>query len=214
MRTRVKICGLTRVEDAIAAAQLGADAIGLVFYEPSPRNITPEQAARLVASLPAFVNRVGLFVNATPDFIEAVLQQVPLDTLQFHGDEDRQACERYGIPYMKALKVRSAELLAQQLGEYESASALLLDAYHPKLAGGTGDVFDWELFPKQSSQPLTSQPLVLAGGLTPENVERAIQVTQPYAVDVSGGVEQSKGVKSFELMQAFIQGVNRVKRET
>ncbi len=210
MRTRVKICGLRQVEDIQATVHAGADAIGLVFYPPSPRAVTAEQANILSQYLPPYVQLVGLFVNAQLDEIQAILQKVPLDVLQFHGDETPKQCQTIaqtlGRRWYKALQVKddvNMDELLKQIDAYRQAgaSAILLDAYHPDLKGGTGHCFDWTKFPKSDI------PLILAGGLTPENVVDAIQLTQPYAVDVSGGVEQSKGVKDSEKIHQFVQQV-------
>ena len=202
MRTRVKICGITRVEDALAATDHGCDAIGLVFYEPSPRNVDIQRAAEIVAALPPFVSVVGLFVDAASSEIEHVLSRVRLDVLQFHGDETPDACRRYGLPYMKAVRVRHETNLLQYADQYNDAKALLLDAYLPGVAGGTGLVFDWGLIPNQL--PI---PIVLAGGLNPKNITEAIRQVRPYAVDVSGGVEKTKGIKDADKIAAFMQGV-------
>ena len=202
MRTRVKICGITRVEDALAAVHHGCDAIGLVFYAKSPRNVSPQQAAEIVARLPAFVTAVGLFVDAAPAEIKAVLAAVRLDLLQFHGDETPQQCRQYGLPYMKAIRVKADTNLLQYAAEYNDAQALLLDAYAEGVAGGTGQVFDWSLIPE--NLPL---PIVLAGGLNAGNVSAAIQQVHPYAVDVSGGVEVTKGIKDADKIAAFMRGV-------
>ncbi|MCB5184544.1 phosphoribosylanthranilate isomerase [Methylobacillus gramineus] len=203
MRTRVKICGITRVEDALAAVTSGCDAIGLVFYASSPRNVELAKASEIVAALPPFVNAVGLFVDAQPADIEHVLSRVRLNMLQFHGDEAPVDCRRYGLPYMKAIRVRPETNLLQYAVEYDDARALLLDTYAEGVAGGTGQVFDWGLIPAQ--MPL---PVVLAGGLNPDNVTVAIRQVQPYAVDVSGGVEHTKGIKDAVKMVAFMRGVN------
>jgi len=202
LRTRVKICGITRVEDALAAVQHGCDAIGLVFYAKSPRNVSLQQAAEIVARLPAFVTAVGLFVDAPPAEIKAVLAAVRLDLLQFHGDEPPQQCRQYGQPYMKAIRVKADTNLLQYAAEYSDAQALLLDTYTEGVAGGTGQVFDWSLIPE--NLPL---PIVLAGGLNAGNVSAAIQQVHPYAVDVSGGVEVTKGIKDADKIAAFMRGV-------
>lgn len=202
MRTRVKICGITRAEDALAAVEHGCDAIGLVFYRPSPRNVDWQQAEEIAAALPPFVSIVGLFVDAAPSEIEAVLAKVRLDLLQFHGDEAPEACRLYGVPYMKAVRVKNDTNLLQYATQYHDTRALLLDAYLPGVAGGTGQVFDWGLIPRQ-----LPVPVVLAGGLNPDNVTEAIRLVRPYAVDVSGGVEQTKGIKDAGKIAAFMQGV-------
>jgi len=203
VRTRVKICGITRVEDALEAINQGADAIGLVFYAKSPRNVSATQAAEIVSSIPAFVTVVGLFVDAEPAFIQEVLSVVNLDLLQFHGDETPSACRQYSRPYMKAIRVKSTTNLVQYAAEYADAKALLLDAFAEGVPGGTGLVFDWSLIPQ--NLPL---PIVLAGGLNAENVGLASEQVRPYAVDVSGGVEASKGIKDVAKIAAFMRGVS------
>ena len=203
MRTRVKICGITRAQDAIEAVQQGADAIGLVFYPPSPRYVAPEQAAEIVKKIPAFVSVVGLFVNATPAEIERILAIVPLDILQFHGDETPAQCRQFSKPYMKAVRVKSDTNLVQYAADYADAKALLLDAFAEGVPGGTGQVFDWKLIPQN-----LALPVVLAGGLNAENVAQAITAVKPYAVDVSGGVEASKGMKDAAKIAAFMRGVS------
>lgn len=209
MRTRAKICGITRIEDIQAAVASGVDAIGLVFYPPSPRSVTTEQAKLLVEYIPAYVQVVGLFVNASAEEINQVLAQVPLDVLQLHGDESPTNCqyiaEQTKRRWYKAIQVKPDLDIIKTIVEYQAAgaSAMLLDAWHPELKGGTGHAFDWAQFPKLDI------PLILAGGLNPDNVEDAIQTTHAYAVDVSGGVESSKGIKNQQLMQRFIQGVQR-----
>ena len=202
VRTRVKICGITRVEDALIAVAQGADAIGLVFYPPSPRYVTPVQAAEIVNALPAFVTVVALFVDASRADVEAVLSQVNIDLIQFHGQESADECRQYGKSYMKAIRVKSDTNLIQYTTEYSDAKALLLDTYAEGVPGGTGQVFDWTVIPKN-----LSKPIVLAGGLDAENVEQAIRQVKPYAVDVSGGVEFKKGIKDAAKIAAFMRGV-------
>lgn len=202
MRTRVKICGITSAADALSAVQNGCDAIGLVFYKPSPRYVGLELAAAISASIPPFVSVVGLFVDAPEQEIREVLASVRLDLLQFHGEETPKACGSYGVPYIKALRVRQGANLLQYAADYGEAKALLLDTYKEGTAGGTGEVFDWCLIPKE-----LPKPIVLAGGLTPQNVANAIRQVRPYAVDVSGGVEKSKGIKDAAKMAAFMRGV-------
>ena len=204
MRTRVKICGITRIEDALAAVNAGADAIGLVFYAQSPRCVTIEQAQKIVAAIPPFVSVVGLFVNASKAEIERVLSKVRLDILQFHGDETSSECEQIKLPYYKAIRVKADTNLLQCAVEFNSAKALLLDAHSESAFGGTGQTFDWNLIPKS-----LTKPVILAGGLTAENVGSAIKRVQPYAVDVSGGVEKSKGVKDAAKIAAFMQAVEQ-----
>ena len=201
-RVKVKICGVTNVADAVDIANAGADAIGLVFYGPSPRYVEPEIAREIVLALPAFVNVVGLFVDAEPDEIRQVLDQVAINTLQFHGQETEQACSIYSRPYIKSIAMRPDLNVAKMITLYPSASALLLDTFVENLPGGTGQSFDWRQVPSNSQKPL-----ILAGGLTPENVQSAIVQTRPYAVDVSGGVESSKGRKDIDKVQKFIREV-------
>ncbi|CDF85200.1 N-(5'-phosphoribosyl)anthranilate isomerase [Pseudomonas knackmussii B13] len=197
---RIKICGITRVEDALAAAEAGADAIGLVFYPKSPRAVSVQQARQILAALPPFVSSVGLFVNASRCELGEILDAVPLDMLQFHGDESAADCSGYHKPYLKALRVKAGDDIAAKAAEYPGASGILLDTYVEGVPGGTGAAFDWSLIPEQMPRPL-----VLAGGLTAENVADAIRQVRPYAVDVSGGVEASKGIKDAAKIRAFIQ---------
>lgn len=207
-RIRVKICGITRPEDALAAAGAGADAIGLVFYPPSPRAVDRAVAQSVSRVLPPFVARVGLFVDAEPHEIEAVLNSDCLDMLQFHGSEAPEECERYNIPYMKAVKVTEDVDLYTEARRYAGASALLLDTHVAGLAGGTGKTFPWERVP--GDLPL---PVILAGGLNEENVIEAVSRVRPYAVDVSGGVESAPGVKDPARIKAFIQKVGSCNHE-
>ena len=202
-RTRVKICGITRIDDAVSAVNAGADAIGLVFYAPSPRALTIAQAQQIVAAIPPFVSVVGLFVNAKQTEIEAVLSDVRLDILQYHGDETPSDCQQINLPYYKAIRVKADTNLLQCEAEFKSAKALLLDTYSEAAVGGTGQVFDWGLIPNN-----LTKPVILAGGLTADNVAAAIQQVQPYAVDVSGGVEQNKGIKDAAKIAAFMRGVS------
>lgn len=203
MRTRVKICGITNIEDALNAIKYGADAIGLVFYASSPRFLTIAQAQEIVAVIPPFVSVVGLFVNATAAEIETVVSQVRIDIVQFHGDENAADCERINLPYLKAIRVKNDTNLLQCQVEFSGAKALLLDTYSETAFGGTGHVFDWKLIPKN-----LTMPLILAGGLNAQNVADAIKQVQPYAVDISGGVEMSKGIKDVAKIAAFMQAVN------
>jgi len=202
LRVRVKICGITRVEDALNAVSSGADAIGLVFYSPSPRNVEIEQAAEIASKIPAFVTVVGLFVNAEPDFVREVISRVKLDLLQFHGDETPQQCASYGLPFIKAIRVKSDTNLVQCAKDFSASKALLLDTFTDGVAGGTGHVFDWNLIPAS-----LDKPVILAGGLNAQNVAQAINQVKPYAVDVSGGVELSKGIKDAAKIAAFMQQV-------
>ena len=201
--TRIKICGLTRSEDVLAAVGAGADALGLVFYPPSPRNVTIEQAQRLAQDVPPFVSLVGLFVNASPAEVRAVLDAVPLSLLQFHGDEDEAYCLQFGRPYIKAARVHPGLNLLEYAASFPSARGLLLDAFVEGYGGG-GKTFDWSLIP--SRLPL---PIILSGGLDPTNVAAAIAAIRPAAVDVSSGVEQAKGIKDAGKITAFIAGVHK-----
>lgn len=202
MATAVKICGITRPEDALAAARAGAHAIGLVFYSKSPRYITPVRAAEIIRVLPPFITTVGLFVDATPGEVRAVLAKAPVSLLQFHGDEPPSFCRGFGLPYIKAVRVRPGVDLLQYASDYHDAKALLLDAYVEGLHGGSGAAFDWSLIPR--GLPL---PVILSGGLTPENVMEAVRIIRPSAVDVSSGVESAKGIKDAHKIAAFIKGV-------
>lgn len=208
MRTRVKICGFTRVEDALVAAALGVDAIGLVFYSPSPRNVSIEQAAEIVRALPAFVTVVGLFVDAELDWITRVLKEVRIDCLQFHGDEAPDACRLYGKPYIKAIRMKPDTNLAEIERQYADAAGLLLDAYHPGVRGGTGSGFDWSMIPRDCGLPI-----ILAGGLSPDNAGLAARQVRPYALDVSSGVEAGKGIKDVAKMAEFIRKTNQTIEE-
>ena len=206
MRTRVKICGITRVEEAHFAVEQGVDAIGLVFYPPSPRCISIEQAKQIVRSLPAFVTAVGLFVNEQADEIDAVIRQTGINLLQFHGDECPDYCAGFGLPYIKAIRMKAEVDLLAVDGQYATAKSLLLDAYRPGVPGGTGDTFDWDRIPAQ-----LAQRIILAGGLTADNIKQAIETVKPYAVDVSGGVEAQPGQKDFNKIKDFMRGVGIAK---
>ena len=203
--TRIKICGITRAEDALSAANNGADAIGLVFYQRSPRHINVAQAKLLAGTLPPFVTVVGLFVNAEAAFVREVLASVPLDMLQFHGDETPEYCAQFDRPYLKAIRVKAGVDLLQCASDFRSAKGLLLDAHVEGIPGGTGTAFDWTLIPKQL--PL---PVILSGGLDAENVATAIKQVRPYAVDVSSGVEAGKGIKDAAKVAAFINEVKQI----
>jgi len=196
---RVKICGITRLEDALCAIEAGADALGFVFYEPSPRYISAEQAASIIAQLPPFVTCVGLFVNTPIAQVKSLALQIGLDLIQFHGDETAAACDGVGLPYIRALRMQPGQAIAQIAESYQKARAILLDAWVPGIPGGTGETFDWAVIP-----PLT-KPLILAGGLTVDNVAQAVLQVRPYAVDVSGGVELRSGVKDQSKLKLFIQ---------
>lgn len=202
MRTRVKICGITRAEDARIAAELGADAIGLVFYAASPRKVSLDQARAIIDATPPFVTVVGLFVDPDVDEVESVLRHCSLGLLQFHGDEAPNFCCRFGLPYLKAVQVRADAGLVQCLSPYHTARGWLLDAYHEHLYGGTGEYFDWKLIPSR-----LARPVILSGGLRPDNVGAAVRQVRPWAVDVSSGVEAAKGIKDAGKIAAFIAGV-------
>jgi len=205
MRTRIKICGITRVEDALCAAMLGADAIGLVFYQGSPRLVSIEQAMDIVRKLPPFVTVVGLFVDARPEEIHAVLKHVRLDLIQFHGDETPRQCRGFDRPYIKAIRVHAGLDIVEYADRYADASGFLMDSYRQGVPGGTGKTFDWSCVPGEMKKPI-----LLAGGLTAENVGKAITTLHPYGVDVSGGVESSKGIKNPDKMAAFITSVQGI----
>ncbi|CAE6704831.1 phosphoribosylanthranilate isomerase [Candidatus Nitrotoga fabula] len=203
--TRIKICGITRVEDVLAAAHGGADAIGLVFYDKSPRNVERKQAALLAAAIPPFVTLVGLFVNASAENVRETLRQVPLDVLQFHGEEEPDFCRQFGRPYLKALRVKNGLNLVQCAARYQDAQGLLLDAYIEGTHGGTGIAFDWSLIPQG-----LPHPVVLSGGLHAGNVADAIMQVRPWAVDVSSGVESAKGIKDAAKIAAFIMEIKKI----
>lgn len=200
--TRVKICGITRIDDGLAAARAGADAIGLVFYGKSPRHVTLAQGRAIAAALPPFVTSVALFVDPSAAEVRAVLETVQPDLLQFHGDESPEFCRGFGRPYLKAVRVRPGLDLLQYAARFDSARGLLLDAFVEGEAGGTGQRFDWDLIP-----PDLPKPVVLAGGLGTANVAQAIRQVKPWAVDVSSGVEAGKGIKEATKVAAFMKEV-------
>jgi len=202
MSTRVKICGITRVQDGLAAVRLGAHAIGLVFYDASPRAVANKQARMIVDALPPFVTAVGLFVNAEPDTVRKTLAEVPLQLLQFHGDETPAYCSAFSVPYLKAVRVRPGVDLLQYGHDFREARGLLLDAFVEGVRGGTGATFDWNLIPRD-----LALPIVLSGGLDAGNVEAAVRAVRPWAVDVSSGVEAAKGIKDAAKIEAFMNGV-------
>lgn len=217
-RTRVKICGITSAAAALVAARAGVDAIGLVFYAPSPRAVSVDEAAEIVSALPPFVSSVGLFVNAEAALVEKVLSRVPLDLLQFHGDESAAYCESFGKPWMKAIRVRPDTYIPGLMDEYRAARGILLDAWHEDVYGGSGKTFDWDLLRQQgrASGAVVGKEgedafrLILAGGLKPDNVAQAIRTVMPWGVDVSSGVESAPGIKSEPLINAFMREVQRV----
>lgn len=201
MRTRVKICGITRPEDAVAAAEVGVDAIGLVFYPRSPRNIDANRAKEILSVIPPFITSVALFLDARPEFVSQILNSVPVDLLQFHGDECPADCGIFGRPYIKAIGMRG-EINAQAYADtYPDAQGFLLDSHAVGEAGGTGIRFDW------AATPALNKPVILAGGLRPDNAAEAIRLARPYALDISSGVESAPGVKDKELMKAFMTEV-------
>ncbi|CAK0759144.1 N-(5'-phosphoribosyl)anthranilate isomerase [Gammaproteobacteria bacterium] len=201
-RTRIKVCGITRPADGLAAAACGVDAIGLVFYARSSRAVDLETAAAIVGVLPPFVAVVALFVDPQPAEVSAVLTRIPVDLLQFHGAEPPDFCATFPRPYLKAIPMRPGVDLTRLARDYASARGLLVDTYRPGIPGGTGETFNWDLLPTQPSFPL-----ILAGGLTPTNVAAAVRQVRPYAVDVSGGVEIAKGIKDPALIAAFVKAV-------
>jgi len=202
MLARIKICGLKDPHMARAIALAGADAIGLVFYPPSPRHVDLDTARAIADALPAFVSSVGLFVDATVAEVEDVLAKVPLDLLQFHGDESPEYCASFGRPYIKAVRVKPGLDLLEYARRYTGARGLLCDAYSPVAPGGTGERFDWRLLPRDL--PL---PLILSGGLVAANIGDGIRATRPWAVDVSSGVERQRGEKDLDLAREFIDAV-------
>lgn len=201
-RTRIKICGITRNCDALAAVEAGADALGLVFYGDSPRAVTVSQAQQIIGGVPPLVTLVGLFVNATPELVQQACASLPLGLLQFHGEESADYCAGFDRPWMKALRVASDSNVVEMMQAYRGAQAILLDTYRAGTPGGTGACFNWQQAPSQQQQPL-----VLAGGLHRENVSAAIAAVHPYAVDVSGGVELSPGIKDPQKMTQFVSAV-------
>ncbi len=201
-RTRVKICGFTNTEQAVFAAKAGVDAIGLVFYPPSPRHVSLHRAQEIIAALPAFTSVVALFVNADTQQIADTIKQLPIDILQFHGNETAEQCRIYDKPYLKAIRMQANTDIKALSTEYHDAAGLLLDAYHAGVPGGTGEKFDWDLIPSHCDLPI-----ILAGGLTVHNARKAIQHVHPYALDVSSGVEASKGIKDNNKIAAFLTEV-------
>ena len=204
MRTRIKICGITRLEDALAAVEQGADAIGFIQWRSSPRFIEPVAAAAIARSLPPLVTPVAVFVNPSREQVNAALEAIPAATLQFHGEEEPRFCQGFGRPWIKAAGVKPGRDLVKYFAEFNTASAWLVDEFHEKLYGGTGSRFDWNLVPRNPARPL-----ILSGGLGEDNVDEAIQAVRPYAVDVSSSVESAKGIKDAALIAAFISEVRR-----
>ena len=203
-QTQIKVCGITRIEDAIYAAQCGVDAIGLIFYSPSPRNVDSEQAKIIRQNLPDTVACVAVVVDPDDELLYQIVEDVKPDFIQFHGNESPARCQQSGLPFLKAFRVRSAAMVEQAVGEYSSASAVLLDAYVPDKVGGTGQTFSWDLVPQ------LEMPIILAGGLDSTNIAQAIQTVNPVAVDVSTGVESSPGIKDNHAVRKFVMAVNNV----
>lgn len=202
MTVKIKICGITRVEDAVNASKLGADALGFVFVENTPRYISPSEASIIMNKIPPFVNKIGLFVNPQPKDVEKAKEVCNFNLIQFHGDESPSFCEQFNLPYIKAISVKEGINLLEYEYKYNTASAFLLDTFSQKVRGGSGKTFDWNLIPKN-----LSKPIVVAGGLRKENLVELFKVITPYAVDVSSGVESGKGIKEYQMMKDFILGV-------
>lgn len=202
MRTRIKVCGITREPDALSAARQGADAIGFIFWRPSPRYVEPVRAGAIAAALPAFVTPVCVFVDPTPAEVRSVLESVPAATLQFHGDESPEFCAQFARPYIKAARMKAGLDLIKYFAPHGAASAWLIDAFDERTYGGTGAPFDWNLLPGE-----LARPWILSGGLSVENVTEAVRRLRPWGVDVSSGVESAKGIKDAEKIAAFISGV-------
>ena len=203
MRTKIKICGITKLSNALQAAELGVDALGFVFYSDSPRYIEPKKAREIINLLPSFISRVGLFVNASKEDVLLAISESRINMLQFHGDEDEIFCNQFDLPYIKAISFKDGINLLEYCQLFSSCSAILVDAYCKNMRGGTGKTFNWDLIPKQL--PL---PLIIAGGLDSKNVSSLIDSVKPYGVDVSGGVELDKGIKDHNMMKNFVLGVN------
>ena len=202
MSTRVKICGITRIEDALTAIRLGANAIGFIFWDKSARYIDPKEARKIVMALPPFVTVVGVYVNPSSEWVEETCSIAGLNLLQFHGDELPEFCSQFPLPYIKAVRIRSGIDLLQYAAQYSSSNGLLLDSYVEGVPGGTGRTFEWSLIPEN-----LSLPLIVSGGLHAKNVCEAIREAKPWAVDVSSGVEITKGIKDADKIAAFMTGV-------
>lgn len=206
-RTRVKFCGITRIEDARLAVELGVDGLGFVFYKDSPRYIAAEDAADIIRQLPPLVSKVGLFVDAVYDDVANILAHVPIDIVQFHGAESAADCDCAARPYVKAVRMACGVDLAAEAVRFASATALLVDAYDESIVGGTGSVFEWKRVP--AALP---KPIILAGGLNASNVASAVATVKPYAIDVSSGIESDKGIKDPGKMVEFMREVTRIER--
>ena len=203
MRTKIKICGITNLKNALEAVELGVDALGFVFLTESPRYIKPKKARAIIDLLPSFVLRVGLFVNAPKEEVLLAITESRVNLLQFHGDEDENFCNQFNLPYIKAISFKGGINLLECCQLFASSSAILIDTYSKEMRGGTGKTFNWDLVPKKL--PL---PLIIAGGLDSKNVSSLINSVNPYGVDVSGGVELKKGIKDHNMMKNFVLGVN------
>ncbi len=203
MKTKIKICGITNLKDALEAVELGVDALGFVFFNESPRYIEPKKAREIINLLPSFVLRVGLFVNASREEVLSAIIQSRVNLLQFHGDEDEKFCNQFNLPYIKAISFQKGVNLIEYCKLFNTSSAILIDTYSKSMRGGTGETFNWNLIPK----PLPL-PLIIAGGLDSVNVSSLINSVNPYGVDVSGGVELDKGIKDHNMMKNFVLGVN------
>ncbi|MBM3347531.1 MAG: phosphoribosylanthranilate isomerase [Betaproteobacteria bacterium] len=202
MRTRIKMCGITRRQDAECAVRAGSDALGFIFWPSSARYIAPAEARDIIRDVGPFVATVGVFVNPAANEVRAAISAAGISALQFHGEEDADFCGSFGLPFLKAFKVGQGRDLLKSLDNYEAAAGWLFDAFDPRLVGGTGEAFDWSLIPAG-----LARPLVLSGGLHTGNVGEAIRRVRPFAVDVSSGIETGKGIKSAEMIAAFVQGV-------
>ena len=202
MQTRIKFCGMTNLQDIERAIDLGVDALGFVFISESSRYVTLEKAQKIIESVPPFVIKVGLFMNAESAAVTEIINSVRLDLLQFHGDEDEKFCKQFQIPYLKAIPMRSVSSVSEYCENFPSATGFVLDSHATGQMGGSGEAFAWSKIPKNHAKPV-----ILAGGLTPENVAEAIRVVRPYAVDVSSGIEASKGIKDPAKMEHFIKEV-------
>ncbi len=203
MKTKVKICGITNLKNALEASEIGVDALGFVFFKDSPRYIEPSEARKIISKLPAFVLRVGLFVNASKEEVLSAISDSKVNMLQFHGDEDENFCSQFNLPYIKAIAFTDSLNLLEYCRLYDSSAAILIDTFSNQKRGGTGKTFNWNLFPKKL--PL---PVIIAGGLDSSNVQTLINIINPYGVDVSSGVEQKKGIKDYNKMKNFVLGVN------
>ena len=203
MITKIKICGITNLKNALEAVEVGVDALGFVFFSESPRYINPKKARAIINLLPSFVLRVGLFVNAPKEEVLSVISESRVNLLQFHGDEDEKFCNQFNLPYIKAISLKDGINLLEYCQLFVSSSAILIDTYSHEMRGGTGKIFNWDLIPK--NLPL---PLIIAGGLDSKNVSSLINSVNPYGVDVSGGVEIDKGIKDLSMMKNFVLGVN------